>query len=213
MHLRGCISQDEIAAIGIGSLIIFIAMILVAGIAASVMIQTMNSLEEQAMSTGQQTTKDISSGLKITHCSGHNDGSTIDQLALYVRTTAGSDDINLNYAYITISDSSKQVILNYSTSMFSSTVSNGIFGTINSSNLTSTTYGIMVIRDVDSSCTSTNPTINEDDLVVVLINTSKCFSGLNARTKVSGHIVPEHGINGVIGFNTPSVYIDTIIEL
>ena len=46
---------EKNAAIGIGSLIIFIAMILVAGIAASVIIQTMNSLEQQALQTGLET--------------------------------------------------------------------------------------------------------------------------------------------------------------
>jgi len=46
--------SDENTAIGIGTLIIFIAMILVAGIAASVIIQTMNTLQQQqAMETGE----------------------------------------------------------------------------------------------------------------------------------------------------------------
>ena len=50
---RGLFVQDNRAAIGISSLIIFIAMMLVAGIAASVMIQTMSSLQQQALRTGQ----------------------------------------------------------------------------------------------------------------------------------------------------------------
>ena len=60
---RRKLSIDSRAAIGLGSLIIFIAMILVAGIAASVFIQTMNSLEQQALQTGQDVIRDISSGL------------------------------------------------------------------------------------------------------------------------------------------------------
>jgi flagellin FlaB len=40
------------ASIGIGTMVIFIAMVLVAGIAASVIIQTMNSMEQQAMRAG-----------------------------------------------------------------------------------------------------------------------------------------------------------------
>ena len=206
------LSNDN-AAIGIGSLIIFIAMILVAGIAASVIIQTMNSLQQQALLTGQQTMRDISSGIKVTHVSGYNNGSKITQLAVFVRTTAGSNDINLTNTYISLSNSAKQVILNYTTKCFSNTVSNGLFNTLNSSNLTSTTYGIMVVRDFDSSCTMSSPTINDDDLVVLLINATKCFSGISTRTDVSGSIVPEYGINGVISFTTPSVYVDPIVEL
>jgi archaeal flagellin FlaB len=204
---------DTNAAIGIGSLIVFIAMILTAGIAASVIIQTMNSLEQQAMLTGKETLKDISGGLKVTHVSGYYDGSTISQIAIYLETTAGSNDIDLTYAYIKLSNSETEIILNYSSDSFSNTVSSGLFGTLNETNLTATTYGLMVIRDTDGSCTSTNPTINRDDLFVILINTDKCFSGLSTRTGVFGYIIPEQGISGVISFTTPSAYINTIIEL
>jgi len=204
---------DENAAIGIGSLIMFIAMIIVAGIAASVMIQTMNSLEEQAMTTGQETIRDVSTGLRVNQVTGYNSGSSIAQLAIFVRTTAGSGDVDLSQAYLSISDSSKKVILNYTSNVFASSFSNGLFGTINSSNLSGTTYGVMVVRDIDGSCTSSIPAINTDDLVVLMVNTTDCFSGISTRTDVSGYIVPEYGMNGVIRFTTPSAYIDTIIEL
>ncbi len=204
---------DNNAAIGIGSLIIFIAMILVAGIAASVIIQTMNSLEQQTLQTSQEVIKDISNGLKITYVVGYSNDSLINQLAIIIRTTAGSDEIDLNYTYISISNTSKQVILNYSSSVFSDNVSDGLFDTLNSSLLTSTTYGIMIIRDVDNSCTVNNPIINSDDMVVLMVNTTQCFSGIPPRTKISGNIVPENGISGVISFTTPSIFIDNIIEL
>ena len=204
---------DNNAAIGIGTLIIFIAMIMVAGMAASVIIQTMNSLEQQALSTGTETMRDVSSGVKVTQVTGYYDGSKITQLAIFVETTAGSTDMDLTYAYISLSDTSKQVILNYTNAVYSSTVSSGLFGTLNSSNLSATTYGIMKIRDVDASCTATNPTINSDDLVVLLLNATKCFSGIDTRTDMSGNVVPEQGISGVISFTTPSAFIDTIIEL
>jgi flagellin FlaB len=205
--------SDNNAAIGIGSLIIFIAMILVAGIAASVFIQTMNSLEHQAMQTSREVMKDISSGLKVTFVSGYNNDSNIEQLAIIIRTTAGSDEVDLTYAYISLSNTSKQVILNYSNNTFSDNVSNGLFETLNSSLLSSTTYGITIIRDIDSSCTVNNPTINSDDMVVLIVNTTQCFSGIPPRTQISGNIVPESGISGVISFTTPGVYIDKIIEL
>ena len=204
---------DDNAAIGIGTLIIFIAMIMVAGMAASVIIQTMNSLEEQALSTGQETLRDVSSGLRVTQVSGYYNGSTMSQLAIFLSTTAGSGEVDLNYAYISLSDSSNQVILNYSTSVFSSSVSSGLFGTLDASSLSASTYGMMVIRDIDSSIISTAPSINDDDLVVLLINTSDCFSGIGTRTRVFGHVIPEYGLRGTISFTTPSAYIDTIIEL
>ena len=211
--MRGLFSADAQASIGIGALIVFIAMILVAGVTASVMIQVMQGLQQQALQTGQETIREVSSGLRVTHVSGHQVSSQITQLAIFVSTTAGSNDIDLTYAYISLSDSAKQVICNYTTSCFSSSVSGGLFGTLNSSLLTASTYGLMVVRDIDSSCTVNNPTINSDDLVVLLVNATDCFSGISTRTDVYGRIVPEFGIDGVISFTTPSAYIDTIIEL
>jgi archaeal flagellin FlaB len=210
---RGAIKFDNKAAIGIGSLIIFIAIILVAGTTASVLIQTMNNLEQQALSTSRETMRDISSGIKVSQVTGYNDGSSINQLAIFVRTTAGSESIDLSQTYISLSDGSKKVILNYTNNVFSKSVNNGLFGTINSSNLSSTTYGVIVIRDIDGYCESSSPVINNDDLVVLIINTSKCFSGINTRSQVSGKVIPEYGIAGVISFTTPSVYVNPIIEL
>jgi flagellin FlaB len=212
LTLRMLLTEKN-AAIGIGSLIIFIAMILVAGIAASVFIQTMNSLEQQALQSGQEAIKDVSSGLRVTQVSGYNNGSTISQIAIFLRTTAGSDYIDLTYTYLSLSDTSKNVILDLNTSVYSSSVSGGLFGTLNDNALTSTTYGLMIIRDVDNSCTPTTPIINSDDLVVLLVNTTACFTGLDVRTEVTGNVVPEYGISGVIGFTTPSSYINNIIEL
>jgi len=212
LTLRMLLTEKN-AAIGIGSLIIFIAMILVAGIAASVFIQTMNSLEQQALQSGQEAIKDVSSGLRVTQVSGYNNGSTISQIAIFLRTTAGSDYIDLTYTYLSLSDTTRNVILDVNTSIFSSSVSGGLFGTLNDNALTSTTYGLMIIRDVDNSCTPTTPIINGDDLVVLLVNTTACFSGLDVRTEVTGNVVPEYGISGVISFSTPSSYINTIIEL
>ena len=188
-------------------------MILVAGITASVLIETMNSLEQQALKTGKDTVREVSSGLKVTQVSGYNNGSKITQIAIFLRTTAGSDEIDLSNTYISISDTSKEVILNYTSNVFGSSVSNGLFNTVDSSNLSPTTFGILKVRDVDGSCTSQIPVINSDDLIVLLINTTSCFTGIDNRVKVSGNVVPEQGINGVISFTTPSAFIDTIVEL
>jgi flagellin FlaB len=173
----------------------------------------MNSLQQQAVQTAEQTVGEISSGLKITHISGYSNGSKITQLAIFITPTAASSDIDLTYTYISLSDTNNQVVLTYNSSCFSSSVSNGLFSTLNSSNLTATIYGVMVIRDVDNSCSFSTPTINNEDLVVILINTSKCFSGISTRTEVTGSVIPEKGFAGLIGFTTPSAYVDTIIEL
>jgi len=201
------------ADIGIGALIIFIAMIMVAGVTASVMIQTMNNLQQQALKTSEETLKDISSGLKVTYVSGFVQNSTITQLAIFLSITSASDDVDLTYGILSLSDSTTKVILNYTSTCFNRSISNGLFGTLNTSSLTSSQFGILVIRDIDGSCNATKPVINNEDLVVLLVNTSTCFSGIGPRTEVTGEIYPEHGIHGIIGFTTPSTYVHSIVDL
>ena len=209
----GGLLGNKKASMGIGSMIIFIAMILVAGVTASVMIQTMNSLQQQAMKTGEETVRDISGGLKVTHVTGYHNGSKITQIAIFLVPLAGSGDINMTYADISLSDTTSHVILSCNNSCFSSSISNGLFNTLNASSLTATTYGIMVVRDIDGSCSSATLTINDEDLIVLLVNTSKCFSGISTRTEIFGDVIPEYGISGIISFTTPSAYINTIIDL
>jgi len=201
------------ADIGIGALIIFIAMIMVAGVTASVMIQTMNNLQSQAIKTSEDTIKDISSGLKVTFVSGYVQNSTIAQLAIFVSTTSASDNVDLAYGILSLSDSTQKVIFNYSSACFSHSITNGLFSTLNTSNLTSSQFGVLVIRDSDGSCNATSPVIDDEDLVVLLVNTTTCFSGIGTRTDVAGEIYPEHGLHGVIGFTTPSTYEHTIVDL
>jgi archaellin len=94
-------------------------MVLVAGITASVMIQTMDSLQQQAMQTSQDTIRDISSGLKVTQVSGYVENNSITQLAIFVRPIVASDTIDLTYSVLTLSDSRSKVVLNYSSAVFS----------------------------------------------------------------------------------------------
>ena len=206
-------SRANSGAIGIGALIIFIAMILVSGIAASVIIQTMNNLQNRAMSTGRETIRDISAGIEVRQVSGYVVNSKVDQLAIFVSPIVASEDIDLSHTFISLSDTNKKIILSYDSNMFSSSVNNGVFQALNSSNLTSSTYGIVVIRDLDGSCTATSPVINENDIVALIVNTTKCFSGISPRTEVSGNVVPEYGVSGVISFVTPPTLIDKIVDL
>ena len=65
------ILKRDVGSIGIGAMIVFIAMVLVAGIAASVLIQTSTTLESQAMATGRETTDEVAGGIAVFDIEGH----------------------------------------------------------------------------------------------------------------------------------------------
>ena len=67
------IKDEDQAMVGIGTLIVFIAMVLVAAVAASVIIQASESLQQRAYAVAKQTTREVSSGVKIVDLTGYTD--------------------------------------------------------------------------------------------------------------------------------------------
>ncbi len=210
------LKKNENAAMGIGAMIIFIAMVLVAGIAASVLVQTSTSLEMQALRTAQGTTDEIASGLHVEAVEGNVTTSAINKMAIEIRPRAGSPDIDLSETVIELSDSSAKHILRHSgnTAQQSTSVDGAIF---NCTYGTATTFEVIILQDADNSVYSDN-VINFGDHVVLAVNTASVFSsnsGILTRTEVDGLIIPEEGAPGIIGFTTPSSYTGAqeIIEL
>ena len=205
----------EIGAIGIGSLIVFIAMVLVAGIAASVLIQTSGKLEKQAMKSGQETISEISTGLAVEGIEGWSSSQSLQLLALEIKSRAGSIDIDLSTTIIEISDSNKKNILTYNSSAFTDTsdIDGNVFTTSFYPWNNATTFGIIVLEDGDDSLTDTNPAINTGDHLILTIDTSAIFTSLGTNVNVFGMVVPEEGSPGVFSFSTPGTYTDAIVEI
>jgi len=217
MHQKINMQKWDEASIGIGAMIVFIAMVLVAGIAASVLIQTSSRLETQAMKSGQETIAEVATGLAIDAIDGHVDGATkqVDLLAITIRPRAGSADIDLSSTIIELSDSSTTNILTYDNDPFTDTGDiNGDLFQAADYPADGTSFTIIVIEDADGSVTSSNPVINQGDHVILAVETDQCFGKLDVRTDVSGLIIVEEGSPGVIAFSTPASYgTDTVVGL
>ena len=219
MRFFETLKRKDVGSIGIGAMIVFIAMVLVAGIAASVLIQTSTTLESQAMATGSETTDEVSGGIAVFDIEGHvATDDDIDGLAITVRVRAGSPDIDLNETMILLTDGSKKVLLRYDyadANHFNSSVNESdasVFG-FNYTSLSNEEFGILVLNDADSSCSRYTPVINTGDKVMLFVDADACFGKIQERTDVFGYVYPEHGSPGVISFRTPSSYSDTIYDL
>ena len=213
--------KKDVGSIGIGAMIVFIAMVLVAGIAASVLIQTSTKLESQAMRTGQETTEEVSTGIAVFDIKGYApDNGNIDNMTITVRPRAGSADIDLAEVFLELSNTEYKVIMNYDTAGSnnwndSSTGVDDVFG-VACFPVAANRFGILVLEDADGSCTETNPVINRGDKVLLCVDTTQSFnatSGINERTDIWGMVCPEQGSPGVIAFTTPASYNDNIYDL
>jgi len=216
MKICEMLKKKDVGAIGIGAMIVFIAMVLVAGIAASVLIQTSGKLEMQAMKSGQETIAEVATGIAVEKIEGWNNSGYVYLMAIEVRPRAGSADIDLSEAVVEISDSSTKNLFTYNTTRF--TESSGINGDLLDWDFfpvdNGTTFCVTVLEDADESCSSTNPVINSGDHVILGVNVSYAFSpGFSTRTDVIGQVIPEEGSSGVISFTTPAAYNDAVLEL
>lgn len=99
--------------VGIGTLIVFIAMVLVAAIAAGVLINTAGLLQAQAQSTGEETTAQVSDRLAVNEVIGLTEGNdNITRVNFTVSLAAGADPINVSQASYTIETSGNATVIN-----------------------------------------------------------------------------------------------------
>jgi len=221
----GIYKSNNEGAIGIGALIIFIAMVLVAGIAASVIIQTSNTLESRSSAVGRETTREVGSGITIFSIEAYAaTGSDISRLAILVRPRAGSKAVDLTHTYIEISDKNVKSVLNYTSAnysepdglddIFSADVyPDDNYGYHHTMNTDGSRYGLLVLDDPDSSMSRDAPLLTRGDKVYLCINTTGVFNDVAENTELWGQVIPEIGYSARIDIRTPYTYADNVMEL
>ncbi len=209
-------------SIGIGTLIVFIALVLVAAVAAGVIIGTAGYLEQKAQAAGRQTTQEVASGLKVTNIYGYTNTTppskgTITKMAIFISPNSGSEGIDLSNVKIVLSDGVKLVVYNYSGILYHGVI-NGLFNGTNinsevwdNASLTNTSFAIAVIHDGASQMDANHPNLEWGDMVALLIKTTIFHAdngepGIGPATKMVGKVIPEVGAAGVIDFTTPATY-------
>lgn len=207
--------RSKLGAVGVGTMVVFIAMVLVAGIAANILIQTSSNLQVQATRSGTESVEKVANGVRVERVIGYNESNSISLLAIGIRALCGSSDIDLSEAILELSDGTTKKVLTYGGQVTSAEDVNGNLFNKNfyPNASTSTKFYIIVLQDEDSSCKSDTPIINYGDHVMLAVNATACFNGIEPRTKVAGKVMIPKGAPGIIGFTTPASYTTTTMYL
>ena len=220
------LKKDVEAMVGIGTLIVFIAMVLIAAVAASVLITTSETLQQRAKTVGTATIREVSAGVAIEDIAGYTNvnKTIIEYMAFTVRPRAGSKDIDLslctfsilynNLTILTLNESLVSAVNLDNSTVFETPVAAGSNYTI-MDNLTTTKFGVIAIHDPDGSITRTSG-MNAGDRIMLMVNLSAIIpetNGLPARESVSGSMTPEIGIAAQYDAIAPAVFSKRIVPL
>ena len=93
-------STESRGQIGVGTLIVFISMVLVAAVAAGVLFETSGKLQQQASATSEESTEQVSSGVKIQTVLMDIESGGADKIRVYVTPRSGSDIVRLGNSSI-----------------------------------------------------------------------------------------------------------------
>lgn len=194
------IKQDCRADVGISTLILFIAIIIMATLVVVPLVDTIGRFTEKAVQTGRETRGHITTGITVISVSGQTtDNSTTDHgitnLSILIEPITGSGIIDLDTMIILVcAEGRPSVILKYSGT--SNSYEDGFFNV---------SRWIRLIKGNESDRMN-DPYIGYGDLVEISTNTTVYASDFGPNTEVNIVIMLETGINTRIEFRTPLVY-------
>ena len=178
------------AEMGVGTLIIFIAMLLVAAVAAGVLLQTAGSLQQKALVTGQSTKAEISTNARVIEVSAV-DGSdgNLENFSMQMKLSPGSDPMKLDEITLTFNTDNTTTTLTYSKSINFSTTPGSPTGT----------FGVEYLINGSNHVEGN---LQRGDVIRVFIQSSR---DIEEDEHIRINWIPKIGTATLVEFNTPDV--------
>lgn len=210
--------KDEEGDMGIGTMILFIAMVLVAAVAAALLISTASELNQQAQETGRIAQQEVASGFVVVDKfgvvpSGDTTNPSIDDFYLKMRLSAGSPVVDMDNVVIEIqSDSFEASLILDDDGMVDDATHYSVE--------TATTDTSGVVRDPEGqygSAASGKHIVSQGTIVLVHINIDYASDGTDDGTGTAANgalfsqdvlhikIIPKHGAPTYEQINVPEV--------
>ena len=185
--------EEERGQVGIGTLIVFIAMVLVAAIAAGVLINTAGFLQSKSQETGQQSSKQVSNRLQEVSTVGNvSDSDKVDMVNVTVTQAPGAGEIDIQNATVTWIGPSGTNQLVANTSGVYSSLSDGI---------QNNEFSYESVKNADGE----NPEVlnDPDDRLNLVFDTKQINSVLGEGDEVTIKINTMSGATTSIRFTVP----------
>ena len=199
--------MNKKAEMGIGTLIIFIAMILVAAIAAGVLLQTASTLQNKALDTGKKTEGAVGTSISPIMMAGEDgqDG-TLENFYIKVKLNAGSDSIKLADLLVGMYLDNSSADLEYKGGTYGTNCSYGVNGFYTASDGT----GNYTVKYLINGTNNKLHYLSRGDVIEI------CFRSpttLNEDTEFTVNLVPKIGTLTQIKATTPDVITDKRVTL
>ncbi len=182
--------ENQEAMMGVGTLIIFIAIILVAAVSAGVFLRTVTLLKQQAEATAEQSVEEVATYLNVRSIYGEadEDRTDIDELKVNLGIGPGSPPQNLDFTLIQVVSREEEETLEYGD------------------------YTAEALLDPhDEFDPDTNPIIEPGSTIQLTINVEEFELGPQSELEL--HFTPKHGTTILESFYTPTVYNRDILPL
>ncbi|WP_339105742.1 archaellin/type IV pilin N-terminal domain-containing protein [Haloterrigena salinisoli] len=200
--------NEERGQVGIGTLIVFIAMVLVAAIAAGVLINTAGVLQSQASDTGSETQEEVANQIDVVHAIGEvgtsGDNQAVDRVNLTIKKSAGSNAIDLT-----------SMTVQYTSDDKSKTLIHGGNNVTNANDTVYTTSGVDTYED--------NSLTSSEQRVVLTIQVNDIEQGTEGAGDATGlpggsdatiKLVDQSGAQYTYGVSVPSTFGDkNVVEV